>query len=227
MSNLGKYEMLLSGLRRTKINLGLGGPVKEPGEMKVDFQLYSVWIDQIYALLFETILKDREYITGLFGERGLLAVANSISFVVPVFESAEQLDAFEQFLLDYRAWFGKLQNSGGNENTLEMDSSIHLHFSSKINSLEFSEDDLGRYKIPLLSRQSLSRKGLGVAVVKLDKFIESFLISNYINNGRSDIQMSGNIEQSGTDLRNLEPNKYPIIGTSVTYIIIYSAFGMF
>ena len=84
-----------------------------------------------------------------------------------------------------------------------MDSSIHLHFSSKINSLEFSEDDLGRYKIPLLSRQSLSRKGLGVAVVKLDKFIESFLISNYINNGRSDIQMSGNIEQSGTDLRNL------------------------
>ena len=108
-----------------------------------------------------------------------------------------------------------------------MDSSIHLHFSSKINSLEFSEDDLGRYKIPLLSRQSLSRKGLGVAVVKLDKFIESFLISNYINNGRSDIQMSGNIEQQVQIYVTFEPNKYPIIGTSVTYIIIYSAFGMF
>jgi len=201
MKNLGRYEMLLSGLKSTKIDLGLGGQVKEPGEMKVDFQLYSVWIDQIYALLFETILKDREYITGLFGERGLLAVANSVSFAVPIFESVKQLDDFEQFLLDYRAWFGKLQNSGGNENMLEMNSNIHLHFSSKIHDLEYLKDDIGDFKIPLLGRHLIPRKGYGVAMVKLDKFIESFLISNYINCGRSGIQMSG--KELPTDLQSL------------------------
>jgi len=201
MNNLGRYEMLLSGLRNIKTNLGLGGQVKDVGEMKVDFTVYSVWVDQIYALLFETILKDRKYITGLFGERGLLAVANSVSFAVPIFESVEQLDAFEQFLLDYGVWIRELENSQENENMLEMNSNIHLHFSSKIHDLEYLKDDTGDFKVPLLGRHLIPRKGYGVAMVKLDKFIESFLISNYINCGRSGIQMSG--KEPPTDLQSL------------------------
>ena len=40
------------------------------------------------------------------------------------------------------------------------------------------------------------------------------------------LQMSGSIEQSAQIHATFELNKYPIIETSATYMIIYSAFGM-
>ena len=166
-----------------KINLGLGGPGKKLMKWKLIFNLFGLDRPDIRSLIRYYSERSRIH-NGTIGERGLLAwqTRSHLRYQFWICWTTRCLWTIFTWLSSV-VW--ELQHSDGNENALEMDSSIHLHLSSKINNLEFSEDELGRYKIPLLGRQSPSRKGLGVAVVKLDKFIESFLISNGINNGRS------------------------------------------
>lgn len=168
--------------------------------LKVDFSIYTALVSQIHHLIFEVLLRDRDYIFENFGERGVLAVANALSFHDSIFNTIEELNEFERFLLNLENYNRQVRTNSqipffsDSDDISLSDYEILQHLSSKLNGLQWAEDDTGDVKFDLFRRHWVvfdKNNPIGTNSHRILDSILTEVLSSYYINGLNAGKISG------------------------------------